>query len=1430
MRKPELMLLVFFAIVNLSALAQNQNSKFKLLGEDKRILEIEQKFKDSKEITPFEDRINKIYGLAVDAEIEFTSDKSQVRFVLIDENFDEHLIFEAYPLLSGSNKMYVEESCEETALLDGVKPYALQIEVIDANVNLHKLTYANRSEIANIRKVQKENRQEQNLDKIIRLNQHLKAKGQNWVAGQTTVSEMSFAERKKLYGQSTFPAGFEFYAGGVISSGESNTTSTALKSATTSSPYVEDWDWRDRHGKNWITPIANQEFCGSCWAFSTAGATEAMTNLYFNQQINLDLSEQDLISCGNAGDCNGGYPFDALDYITNTGIIDEVSFPYRASAVPCSEKTNSPNEHIQISGKVQFGRNEYLTKSEDNLKDMIINLGPLSGALSDWSHAMVLVGYKVVHEGDVFFYRDLNLDRYWKTIDAGDLLIGKTVWIFKNSWGDYFGDQGYVYVETPMDNIVATFGLKTPVISKVNNYEVVCTDADGDGYYWWGLGPKPANCPPSPDLADGDDSDPTKGPLDQYGYCIPLGPVASPVADFTADAIKITEGDKVNFSDASTNGPSSWSWTFTGGNPATSTAQNPTVTYDTPGNYEVSLTVANSGGSDTKTISGYITVNRILTPPVADFVADITTLKEGGTVTFTDLSTNTPNSWSWSFNGGTPDLSTEKNPSITYNTPGSFTVSLTATNADGSSTKTATQYINVTAKTPPLANFTATTTSVEEGSSVQFTDLSDNNPYEWQWNFPGGTANSTTIKNPSVTYSTAGTYDVSLTVTNDDGSDNITMTGFVTVTEKQKVVLNPPVANFTKSAATVETGKSVTFTDQSSNTPTSWAWTFTGNDIYTSTVQNPVVTFNTAGIYDVSLIASNADGSDTILVTSCITVSNPPAPIADFSADNTQVVEGGQIGFTDKSSNAPETWYWVFEGGEPATSTERNPKVTYKNPNSYKVSLTVTNKGGNNTKTVENYIQVEKAQPEYCVPSPLATNEWISQVQIGSVTYSSTPNGYTDNTGNVFELEGGLSHTINLVPDFNPRSKFEYWAVWIDYNSDFSFTDDEKVFSSSKSKSAVSGTITLPAVTSTVTTRIRIAMGSVDPTACDFSVAGDVEDYTIQILPEQAKAPVADFAANLYTIYVGESIQFSDLSANNPETYEWSFPGADTETSIDQNPTITYSTAGVYDVSLTVSKTGFDPSTKNQSQIITVKEVGDVTYCFPSNLNSTVNFISKVDIGSFSRTSAGEDYTNYTAETINLVPGAAYNVGLVPSNSSARNFWRIWIDFNNDGDFDDADETLLTANNSKGSVNSAISIPAYATGDVRMRITMKTGKSPGSCDDGFEGEVEDYTVSLGGASASYGDKMAASASPFEELDETFLKVYPNPTEQNVHIKLSMLGSDDSYAVYNASGSKILESAITDLLSTIDLSMHPSGLYIVVINSQSNNYTEKIIKK
>ena len=179
-----------------------------------------------------------------------------------------------------------------------------------------------------------------------------------------------------------------------------------------------------------------------------------------------------------------------------------------------------------------------------------------------------------------------------------------------------------------------------------------------------------------------------------YVAAITVGGSVPPVADFTANATSVTAGGSISFTDLSSNNPTEWSWSFPGGTPSGSTAQNPTVTYNTAGTYTVELTASNSAGSDTETKTNYIIVTT-LQPPVADFSASATTIYEGDTVNFTDQSTGNPTSWSWAFNGGSPSSSTAQNPSVTYNTVGTYAVELTATNAAGSDTETRTDYITV---------------------------------------------------------------------------------------------------------------------------------------------------------------------------------------------------------------------------------------------------------------------------------------------------------------------------------------------------------------------------------------------------------------------------------------------------------------------------------------------------------------------------------------------------------------------------------------------------------------------------------------------------------------------------------------------------------------------------------------------------------------
>jgi len=168
------------------------------------------------------------------------------------------------------------------------------------------------------------------------------------------------------------------------------------------------------------------------------------------------------------------------------------------------------------------------------------------------------------------------------------------------------------------------------------------------------------------------------------------------------------------------------------------------------------------------------------TPPVAAFSGTPTSGTTPLTVQFTDASTGAPTSWSWTFGDG--GASSAQNPSHTYNSAGTYTVALTASNAFGSDVNTKTGYITVTdpVGNPPVANFTGTPTSGTAPLAVLFSDASTNSPTSWSWNF--GDGGTSTTRNPSHTYASAGTYTVSLAASNAWGSDTNTKTGYITVT------------------------------------------------------------------------------------------------------------------------------------------------------------------------------------------------------------------------------------------------------------------------------------------------------------------------------------------------------------------------------------------------------------------------------------------------------------------------------------------------------------------------------------------------------------------------------------------------------------------------------------------------------------------------
>ena len=237
----------------------------------------------------------------------------------------------------------------------------------------------------------------------------------------------------------------------------------------------------------------------------------------------------------------------------------------------------------------------------------------------------------------------------------------------------------------------------------------------------------------------------------------------------------------------------------------------------------------------------------------------------------------------------------------------------------------------------PTVSFAATKTSGPIPLTVQFVDSSTNSPTSWAWSFGDGT--TSVNQSPSHTYTTVGTFTVTLTATNSAGSSTTTQSGYITTTPA------PPISSFTSNVTSGTVPLYVQFTDTSANTPVSWLWFF--GDGGTSTVQNPVYEYTTPGSYTVILTATNSAGSNTTDIAKYITASALTKPVTSFSSDVTTGSAPLTVQFTDTSQNSPTSWLWNF--GDGSISTVQNPLHVFLGAGSYSVILTASNSAGSQT-------------------------------------------------------------------------------------------------------------------------------------------------------------------------------------------------------------------------------------------------------------------------------------------------------------------------------------------------------------------------------------------------------------------------------------------------------------------------------------------------
>ncbi len=459
-----------------------------------------------------------------------------------------------------------------------------------------------------------------------------------------------------------------------------------------------------------------------------------------------------------------------------------------------------------------------------------------------------------------------------------------------------------------------------------------------------------------------------------FVYNATSGP-AGPDASFFGTPTSGNAPLQVSFSDTSSGGPTAWSWTF--GDGGTSSAQNPVHTYASPGSYSVTLSITAPGGNDATTLTNYITVS---TPPAPGIADGSFESQSAGSAPATPWSTTGSGhvvnpAGGTSADGGMPSAGTQwaeiSGTSTNNGTPPSNPGGFGSPPAGGAGVSQTFSY----AAGASVLSFDAAFLRNESAGSTyndwMSVDVSDGSSslnlyYADTFTTTVGTSSKygypiTALAHVSVDLaaafpSSSPSTSFTLTAVTANGTDGVQPSlGYVDAFALGGGGPAAPVASFVGSPTSGNAPLLVGFTDLSTGSITSWAWTF--GDGGTSSAQSPSHTYTSAGTYSVSLTVTGPGGNDTLTRTSYVTVGTAPAPpVASFTGSPTSGTAPLLVSFSDASTGSITSWSWTF--GDGGTSSAQSPSHTYTSAGTYSVSLTVTGPGGNDTLTRTSYVSV----------------------------------------------------------------------------------------------------------------------------------------------------------------------------------------------------------------------------------------------------------------------------------------------------------------------------------------------------------------------------------------------------------------------------------------------------------------------------------------
>lgn len=468
----------------------------------------------------------------------------------------------------------------------------------------------------------------------------------------------------------------------------------------------------------------------------------------------------------------------------------------------------------------------------------------------------------------------------------------------------------------------------------------------------------------------------------------------------------------------------------------------------------------------------------------------------------------------------------------------------------------------------------------------------------------------------------------------------------------------------------------------------------------------------------------------------------------------------------------------------------------------------------------------------YCTSQGNSVNdEYISRVQLNTINNASGAQLYSDFTNISTSLSEGSTYTVTVTPTWTGTVYSEGYAVWIDYNGDKDFGDaGELVWSKAASTNTPnSGTFTVPSGTVGGETRMRVSMKyNGIPTSCETFSYGEVEDYTINLgggAGPDTQAPTAPSSL------VASSVTQTTLSLSwNASTDNVGVTGYDVFQGTTNIGSVTGTSANITGLSPSTAYTfkvrAHDAAGNNSGYSNTVNVTtlsNTVTYCASKGNNTNDEYIDRVQLGSINNLSGNNGgYADFTSISTTLSKGSSNTITITPKWTGTVYYeaYRVWIDYNQDGDFNDSGEQVYTRSRTKSTpISGSFTVPSSAlSGATRMRVSMKYNANSTACETFSYGEVEDYTVIISNAIQGItGDTDFSNAE---------MSIYPNPAKHTLNISLVEATGKD-YVIYNTVGQVVGKGTYTE---NVDVSSLQSGVYIIEVNTENNKLRKRFVKE